>query len=175
MSKGYITSASILANSQYWDEIHEIFESHPDASFGIHLNLTEGKALTENATFKSLGVVDAENKFTKNIRHLDMSDMGLKMAVYEEWDAQLYKVICIEGIPVTHIDGHHHIHTEYEFNDILIRLLNKYAISRVRNRYSYPLVGVKKLMKKIIDKFASAYLYECFGVMSKKRSSKEKK
>ena len=159
LSKGYITSSTILANSQYWDEIHEIVSKCPQVSFGIHLNLTEGKALTDSQTFKSLGIVDADNCFTGNIRRNNLSDSKLQKAIYNEWDAQLNRVICQENIEVSHIDGHHHIHADFAFQNILVSLLEKYGITRVRNRYMYPVGGGRRLVINLINKAANRNIY----------------
>lgn len=57
----YITSSSILANSNYWDEIHKIVEDGSNASFGVHLNLTEGPALTRSDALINAGIVSDDN------------------------------------------------------------------------------------------------------------------
>ena len=159
LAKGYVTSATILANSQYWDSIHEIIKLNPQASFGVHLNLTEGKALTENKVFLEKGIVDNRNNFTAKIREQDFTCKALLEAVYEEWDAQMYKVICEEGVHVTHVDGHHHIHADYVFHQILIDLLQKYKIAHVRNRYVFPVDSGRDLLRKTVRSFASPVCY----------------
>lgn len=133
-----ISSSSIMANSGLWDEVHEIVKQNPQASFGIHLNLTEGKALTENPVLFQNGIVDENNCFTKKVRSLSNYTNDILLAIKNEWLAQISKVIEIEGIKVSHVDGHHHIHTFYPFYDILIDCLNHYGISKIRNRYTYP-------------------------------------
>lgn len=47
-------------------------------------------------------------------------------------------MIEIEGIKVSHVDGHHHIHTFYPFYEIFIDCLKSFGISKFRNRYNYP-------------------------------------
>ena len=145
LEDGAITSSTIMANSTTWDQVHKIIERNPQASFGIHLNLTEGCALTSNPILRNAGVVDENNVFTKNVRKLPHYSDKLLEAIKDEWDAQLDKVINIEGINVSHIDGHHHIHTFYPFRYILIELICKYGITKVRNRYNYPNSRVKGL------------------------------
>lgn len=133
----YITSSTILANSAYWDEIHRIVEENVDVSFGVHLNLTEGKAITNNQILLKYGIVDNDNLFTANVLKLKCFPKELVQAIYEEWDAQIHKVCVIEGINVSHLDGHHHVHTIMAFARILCKLGEKYNIHKVRNRYYY--------------------------------------
>lgn len=137
-SEGEISSATIMANSDTWDEVHQIINQNPHASFGVHLNLTEGKALTESPVLVQSGIVDENNCFTKNVRNLSVYTPKILQAVKDEWFAQIKKVTETEGISVTHIDGHHHIHTFYPFYEIFIDCLKSFGISKFRNRYNYP-------------------------------------
>ncbi len=144
--KRHITSATILANTTTWEEVHKIVDSNPDASFGIHLNLTEGMAITMSDAFVRAGIVDENNIFTKKIRQLKVLTPDVIAAVYREWDAQLHKIINVENIRISHIDGHHHIHKEFVFAKILTELVQKYNIKKIRNRYSILNDGLKKLV-----------------------------
>ena len=162
LSNGYISSSTILANSLYWDEVHDIVDSNPQASFGIHLNLTEGKALTENPIFHTLGIVDKDNKFTSNIRSQDLSNSDLLEAIYLEWDQQMHKVVCEEKIKVSHIDGHHHIHTDVRLLEVLTRILNKWNVKYVRGRYNTIESKPKVFFKRCLSAISSNYLYRFF-------------
>lgn len=150
-----ITSSTILANSTTWSEVHAVVDRNIHASFGVHLNLTEGRALTSNPVLRAAGIVGEDNVFTNNVRNLPNYSEELLQAVKEEWDAQLDKVINIEGINVSHIDGHHHIHTFYPFRYILIELLKKYGITKVRNHYNYPNSKVKNLANSIFSELST--------------------
>lgn len=139
LREGLITSSTILANSDTWEEIHEIVKNNPNASFGIHLNLTQGDAITQSNILQKYGITDKENRFT-NWRDstIDFTE-ELLSAIYEEWDAQVNRVINEQNIPVSHIDGHHHIHTLDVLQPCLISLMKKYGIKAVRNKYVKPL------------------------------------
>lgn len=148
----HITSSTIMANNQTWDEVHSIIRENSDASFGVHLNLTEGKALTDSKVLRRYGVVDNSNCFTKSIRKLNSYPVELQQAVYDELDAQINKVMNIEGISITHFDGHHHIHADYAFAEIICRLGEKYDVHKIRNRYYYPrgkVYGALRLIARI--------------------------
>lgn len=146
----YITSSTIMANSTTWDEVHKVVKDNPQASFGIHLNLTEGKALTNNQVLRKYNIVDDNNCFTKNARIISTIPADLKSAIYQEWDAQLSKIIIEENIAVSHIDGHHHIHTRYQYLEILLQLMKKYKIDRVRNRYETTYSTSRTIVNDII-------------------------
>lgn len=159
LMNGYITSSTILANSNYWDEIHKIVDSNPQASFGVHLNLTEGRALTDSSAFRTLGIVDKDNNFTSNIRTQNLSNEELLEAIYLEWDKQMHKVICEENVTVTHVDGHHHIHTDIRLMEVLIRILKKWNIKYVRGRYYTIESKGKVFLRACLALISSKFLY----------------
>lgn len=135
---GYITSTTILANTEYMEDVKQIIKKHPNASFGIHLNLTQGKAITDSIILREAGIVDYNNCFTGDVRHMTSLSKATLNAILEEWTAQLTR-LCDNGIKPSHIDGHHHIHSKFELQSILLKVSRKFGIKRVRNRYSKPL------------------------------------
>ena len=139
LKKGIITSSTILANCITWDEVHKIVENNQNASFGVHLNLTQGDAITQSSTLQKYGITDKDNRFTNwRNKTIDFSE-ELLQAIYEEWDAQVNRIINEQNIPVSHIDGHHHIHTLDVLQPCLISLIKKYGIKAVRNKYVKPI------------------------------------
>jgi predicted glycoside hydrolase/deacetylase ChbG (UPF0249 family) len=171
LSKGYISSSTILANTSHWPEIHRIVDSHPQASFGIHLNLSEGKALTNSEILKKYGIVDSRNIFTGNILQTLNSDKveeDLREAIYDEWDAQLDLLINVERIRITHLDGHHHVHHYYVLSDVLCRLIDKYGIRLMRRRVCYPTDKLTSFLGNIVEAFACRSLF-CLTLKMKNR------
>lgn len=182
-----ITSSTIMANSNYWDEIHQIVNENPNASFGVHLNLTEGKCCSDGGIFRKYNVVNSNNEFTKEIRNIKIFNSDLLKAVEEEWDAQINKIVNVESIRISHFDGHHHIHADYPFYFILLRLAEKYNIESVRNRYLYPtqkksiivqlikrmlsLIWIQRLFKVLIQKeyFLSRVVFSIESIIWRKK------
>lgn len=138
LEKKLITSSTILANTNTWPQVHEIVKTNPQASFGVHLNLTEGKAMTENLIFHKYKIVDKDNCFTKQIQNQKYYPEELINAIFLEWNAQIEKIKTIEKVSVSHFDGHHHVHTIPELETVLIALLKKHNIKAVRRNYRLP-------------------------------------
>ena len=157
LQNGFITSSTIMANTELWDKVHTIVSDNPAASFGVHLNLTEGRALTDQPVFRERAVVDEKNCFTKKIRNVNQYDPELQDAVRQEWDAQIKKVVEEEGIVVTHLDGHHHIHADYAFREILSSLTNKWHIKYVRSRYIYPQKGLAMMIRYLVTNISPSF------------------
>lgn len=148
LKKGIITSSTILANCITWDEVHKIVENNQNASFGVHLNLTQGDSITQSSTLQKYGIIDKDNRFTNwRNKTIDFSE-ELLQAIYEEWDAQVNRIINEQNIPVSHIDGHHHIHTLDVLQPCLISLIKKYGIKAVRNKYVKPISFVLRKNNK---------------------------
>ncbi len=129
MSKGRVTSASLLANGSAFEDAVTRARDFPRSSFGVHLNLTQGFPLTAHP---GLGVIlNPDGSFRRDkIRHLFI-DQSLRRAVLAEWTAQAGKVLG-SGLPVSHLDGHHHVHTIPGLFLTLKRLQRRVHIRRVR-------------------------------------------
>lgn len=155
LKESYITSSTILANSSTWEDIHRIVELYPNASFGVHLNLTEGRALTTSNVLRECEIVDDKNLFTKRSRTISNVNKALEDAIFNEWDAQVNKIVNIENICVTHFDGHHHIHMNTAYTQALKRLVEKYHVRWVRRKHNTwcpgtPLDKMKNSISEII-------------------------
>lgn len=146
-----ISSTTILANSKYLDEVHRMVERHPNASFGIHLNITEGKSLTKSEVFLKYGVTDSNGLFVKgNSKRCSYPSDELKKAIKEEWNAQLDLLINQEQFPISHVDGHHHCHTWPGLEGILVELMKQYGLTKTRNRYYSPSVTFRQKIKSYV-------------------------
>lgn len=137
---GAISSATIMANSVFWDEIHNIVNNNPHSSFGVHLNLTEGLAMTNSPVLLKYGIVDSNFHFTKQIQEMADIPEELNKALYEELDAQIKKVVIDENIRISHVDSHHHIHTKETLLPVILKLIKEWNIPAVRCRYKEPLL-----------------------------------
>lgn len=157
LDAGAITSSTILANTKYWEDIHRIVNSHPDASFGVHLNLTEGESLTKNNVLVQYGITDDAGIFTGKTKKINKIPQDLSDALFIEITTQIHKVKTIENIPISHIDGHHHVHALSVISDIILKAVKENGINRMRNRYHFPKhfpnLGIRSMMKDIPWKY----------------------
>ena len=137
LTEGLISSSTILSNTAYWSEVEDIVAHHPEASFGVHLNLTQGPSMTKSPVLHKYGLTDMEGNFV----HIDKKSITFKAdlvaAIENEWRAQI-QMVRDHHIKISHFDGHHHVHTWYELESVLIRLCKEYQVFIVRNRYVVP-------------------------------------
>ena len=148
LNKRVITSSTIMANTSNWDEVHRIIEEHREASFGVHLDLTEGPSITNSEVLHRYGIIGDDGCFTGKIRQVDMVDDTLAEALYYELAEQVNKVKIEHNIKITHIDGHHHVHALEQLAPIVLRVVKDNGVAFMRNRYTWPIVfphlGLKK-------------------------------
>lgn len=171
--RGAITHASIMANCDYFDEAMQGVTERPKLGLGMHLNITYGKALVANRLYSN-----KEGIF--NIGYLDLlkkRNSEFLESIEAEWDAQIQRVLeRSNGMKLTHIDSHRHVHMIPHLYKIVVKLAKKYNIGRIRlinenllhsllltKRYNFLLNGgiVKYLLLRsfsIIDlKYANCY------------------
>lgn len=168
----YITSSTILANSEYLAEVKNIVLKHPNASFGVHLNITAGKSLTENPVFNKYGIMDENGCFIlkQSFKVCPNANSELKEAIKEEWMKQV-DLLLHYGICLSHVDGHHHCHTWYGLTDIFLEVMQYYHLTCARQRYVYPeKKNIKIVAKSLIGAICNRLrikLYERNNVLSK--------
>lgn len=169
---GAITSATILANSNTLDEVRDIIEEYPNASFGVHLNLTEGKSLTENPILYQNKIIDLNSNFTKNVREITNWDSELLEAIFDEWDLQVKSIKKLLRNHISHFDGHHHIHTFYPLIQILNSLCEKYHVNKIRNRYMLPVKGAKAIITSSCKTISRIPYIEKFATKTKSKGNR---
>lgn len=129
MQQGKITSASILANGEAVDDAINKAHFFPGGSFGVHLNLTQFRPMTDSEGLMPL--LNADGSFNKRaIRSVPMTDK-LRKAIMVELTAQVQFLIA-QGVPISHIDSHHHIHTIPVLFGVLKKLQGRFGITKVR-------------------------------------------
>src|SRR6516165_8611936 len=86
MSRGRISSATLLANAPAAREAARCAAAFPDCSFGVHLNLTQFEPLTKGSGARLL--VDDWGQMTRANETVHQGSAWLK-AIYDEACAQI--------------------------------------------------------------------------------------
>jgi hypothetical protein len=133
VERGLVTSTSIMANMPGFDHAAGLVRERSDlrGRVGVHLNLTEGRPLSEPIQHCQI-FCGADGFFTfKRERPLFRLAKATKEAAYEELRMQLQKVV-EAGIQPIHLDSHHHIHTEWAVAPLVRRLAKEFRVPRIR-------------------------------------------
>jgi predicted glycoside hydrolase/deacetylase ChbG (UPF0249 family) len=151
---GLISSTTLLANRSGFDDAIQRIQQEdiPKNAVGIHLNLTQGKPLTNGIVgeprFCRDGDFHGEIR-RKPVLYLSSSE---KINLRLEVSAQIQKILAA-GIKPTHLDGHHHIHSEWAIfqcnkKNILDSGINRIRLSRTSGIHSSGMKGVLKRLYK---------------------------
>ena len=127
------TSASILSNGDFFFHGAEIIKKNiKNNYFGVHLNLTEGKALTQ-----SKKLTDKKNIFKHGPEYFFLLQTlnqykNIENDIYYELKKQILRVKK-KGIKISHLDSHQHIHHVPFIFDIIKKLGKEFKIKKIRH------------------------------------------
>ena len=133
-NSGLLTAASLCANGEAFDAaIDEILPQCPNLSIGVHLNIIEGKSLTDAPL-----LTDKNGCFNNGYGNLIIKsfDKEFMAQAEREFRAQIEKII--NRTEVTHIDSHVHVHAIPNIFRLTVRLAKEYNIPYVRTQYERP-------------------------------------
>ena len=132
IEQGSISSTTIMANGECLDEVRRYVPLHPEISFGVHLCLSEFSSVTKSDVLHQYGLTDENGTFKhKAILRIKNFSGQLLDAIKEELSAQI-EVVRSLGVPVSHADSHHHVHTIYPLKEIFAEVLKEHGIRKIR-------------------------------------------
>src|SRR5437773_603222 len=99
MSRGRITSATVLANGAAVKEAAREIPKHPNCSFGAHLNVSEFRPLTTDEGLRP--ILGEDGCFAGNALRQARITAALRGAMFGELNAQVERLLAL-GIPVSH-------------------------------------------------------------------------
>ncbi len=123
---GVVRSTSIMAGMPGFNHAVELLKSYKGLErlgCGVHLTLSAYKPVL--STHKT--IVDENGFFYKRISDELIKDNFDLEEIYNEFKAQIEKVI-ENGIEITHLDSHHHVHTLKSLKPIIERLIKEYNL-----------------------------------------------
>lgn len=129
---GIITSATLMANGEAFDSAVAASSAEPALGVGVHLNLTQDRPVLSASEVPSL--VRQDGSFFPSPGILARRIMARKvepLEVEKELRSQIEKVAA-EGIPITHLDSHKHVHLLPPIFDLVLQLARSYGIDCVR-------------------------------------------
>jgi len=129
-ARDLISSTSIMVNMPgFADAVKLAHGLGLQDRIGVHLNITQGRPATAWIA-RCRGLCDEAGEFRarRTMFHLTREEM---CAVEEELEAQVGA--CIDaGIRPTHLDSHHHVHTEWAVGQLVINVARRVGIKAVR-------------------------------------------
>ena len=149
--EGLCSSTTIMPNMPAFEEACQLSHEHKLINhIGMHMVLKDGMPLTEK--IKRFSRFCDEEGYLKLSRRWPILYLAIdeKEVLAEEIRAQIKR--CRDsGLPLTHIDSHHHIHTEWAIASVLIDIAREQNIPYIRlSRNCKPNVNLLKLFYKNI-------------------------
>lgn len=132
MDQGHLRSATMIMNGAAVENAVAKIPNYPHCSFGIHLNITYATPLTKNPALSP--ILDPHGQFTEGFSH-DNLTLSVQQAVFTEWSAQVDRALAM-GLPISHLDSHHHVHRIPALFSSLTRLQKHYGIHRLRGSWT---------------------------------------
>ncbi len=129
--RGILTTASIMAGGDAFEEAARIALERPKLSVGLHATLCDGRAVLPHSRIP--GLTSREGLFEKNPAKawLKYSRPGLRREIEMEIEAQFDRIENA-GIRPGHVDCHHHLHMHPFVLEALCRQASKRGIRWVR-------------------------------------------
>lgn len=156
--RGIITTATAMANMPWFEKAVEMARGTDFFhNIGLHLCLTEGFPLTETIRHSRLFCRDDgsfHGRFhVSYFRRMILPSFECR-AVAEEAEAQMTRYI-ESGLPLMHLDSHHHSHTDSSIARIVLPIAKRLGFRSIRlsRNLGSGLTIMKRLYKWRINRF----------------------
>jgi len=137
--RGVVSSATLMANGQAFDEAVKLAGSRPRLGVGCHIVLVDGTPLVRDAATRTLldGGSAGAPRFREGIARFAALALLGRLAPDEieaEATAQIRKLQSA-GIAVTHLDSHKHTHMFPQVFRPLLRAAKACGVTAIRNPF----------------------------------------
>jgi hopanoid biosynthesis associated protein HpnK len=130
--RGLLTSASLMVAGEAAAEAIALARDRPTLTVGLHLVLADGRAVLPPSEIPAL--VDAVGRFQARPSSAGLRYQFSASAAYDlrrEIRAQLER-FQDSGLPLDHVDGHHHLHLHPVVLGILLDFAEEFSIPSIR-------------------------------------------
>jgi chitin disaccharide deacetylase len=130
--EGVLNSASLMVAGEAADEAVEIARQNPGLAVGLHLVVVEGPAVLPPARIPHL--VGTDGRFPNAPVKLGLR-YAFSRAARSELDAEIaaqFERFAATGLPLSHVDGHQHMHMNPAVFDRMLPLAKQFGAKRIR-------------------------------------------
>ncbi|MCX7707715.1 MAG: hopanoid biosynthesis-associated protein HpnK [Anaerolineae bacterium] len=130
--EGILTGASLMVAGDAWDEAVELARATPTLAVGLHLVVSGARAVLSPDRLPHL--VDADGRFPDDPLRLGLRyaySRAAQQELAEEITAQ-FERFAATGLPLSHVDGHQHLHVHPFVFRLLVSLARQYGAHGVR-------------------------------------------
>ncbi len=131
--RGAITSATIMANAQQFQEAADLAKSVARLKTGCHVVLIDGEAVAGNLH----SLTDKAGRFRNSLKDFAMAAVRKRLSaeeIQQETEAQIRKIQA-QGIALSHVDSHKHTHMFPHVLRPILRAARACGVRAVRNPF----------------------------------------
>ncbi len=151
-----IQSTTVIANMAKSDQLKKL-AAIENISTGIHINLIEGKPLSEKASHGGLTNKDGDFIGSLKLWLKFLSFRVKRSAIKAEIEAQI-KALENTGIKISHADSHQHIHQFPFLSSLILKTLKKNGIATIRNAKPMDAIVNRMRILKLFCRFTNRNL-----------------
>jgi len=140
---GILTAASLMVGGDALDDAISRAKANPTLAVGLHATLVDGKPVLPPARIPDL--LEADGRFTSRVVAIGARiyfDRKVQAQVRAELRAQ-FEAYAAAGLPLRHVDSHHHYHLHPTVFAILLELAVEFGAPSIRIPYEPPLASWK--------------------------------
>jgi hopanoid biosynthesis associated protein HpnK len=159
--EGVLTGTSLLVTGEFVDQAVALARERPDLATGLHIALCDARPASPPGAIPDL--VTRDGRFPSapgrtGILHW-IARRRRRGQLEKEIRAQVERYLAT-GLPLDHIDGHHHLHMHPVVFDILVRCMEDYKIPWVR------LVDEDRVARRRGDPWLGEFVAAVFGLLA---------
>ncbi|XGV96929.1 MAG: hopanoid biosynthesis-associated protein HpnK [Leptolyngbya sp. BL-A-14] len=165
--RGILTSTSLMVTGEAFEEAVALAKANPTLAVGLHLVLACGRSVLSPAQIPHL--VDSQGYFSNQPEKAGLYYQFNRAAQRElllEMRAQLEK-FRQTGLPLSHVDGHVHMHVQPVVLRQLVKLADTFNIRFIRLPYEEAAIALKADASDWFIKHLLSTVYaglRCYGV-----------
>jgi len=170
-NEGVLTSASLMVTGAAFEQAVMLAKQNPGLAVGIHLVTVVGKSALAHSEIPSL--VDKQSNFSNN-----PTAAGLRYYFSPRARRELRKELAAQfekfhstGLPLSHIDGHLHLHVHPVIFNIALELGAKYGARRMRVPTEERRLALEFDRRDLLRKTVHPMLFGGLGVYMKRKLS----
>jgi chitin disaccharide deacetylase len=150
---GIINRATAIANAPFFSEACELAHANGyENNIGVHFNITEGKAINPQISRTPLFCSNSGSFIYRRNKKMILTQFEMN-AVSAECEDQILK-FNEQRLHPTHLDSHHHIHTEWFIFKAIEPVIRKHGFSSVRMADNIVNSSVpKKIYKRLFNSY----------------------
>ena len=157
--EGVLTAASLMVTGAAFADGVERARRNPTLGTGLHLTLVDGIPALPPEQIPHL--VEADGRFTKRLVALG-TRIYLSRAARRQVEAEIraqFELYRATGLPLDHVDSHHHYHLHPTVFEMLVPIAREYGAAGVRIPWEPPLPSWRARGDKPLQRVASALFH----------------